>query len=57
VRLICVSPGNQLRVRLGSPQRPPQQIDEGDCPATYSPARRTTFFSRLVWQFSIGQPF
>lgn len=57
IRLICVSPGNTLRVRLGDNQHVPQQIDEDECPATYVPASRTTFFSRLTWQFSIGQPF
>lgn len=57
LRLICVSPGNALRVRLATPNHPPLQIDEGDCPATYAPARRATFLSRLTFQFSIGQPF
>lgn len=57
LRLICVSPGNNLRVRLATPDHPPLQIDEGDCPATYAPARRATFLSRLTFQFSIGQPF
>ncbi|HSA55599.1 MAG TPA: BamA/TamA family outer membrane protein [Gemmatimonadaceae bacterium] len=57
VRLICVSPGNTLRVRLADETRPPMPVDEGDCPATYSPARRATFLSRLTFQFSIGQPF
>jgi hypothetical protein len=48
-------------VKLGDintvPPTPPRQIDEGDCPATYAPARRTTFLSRLTWHFSIGQAF
>jgi outer membrane protein insertion porin family/translocation and assembly module TamA len=57
LRLICVSPGNSLRVRLGDQDTPDVQIDEGDCPATYVPARRNTFLSRLTFQFSIGQPF
>jgi outer membrane protein insertion porin family/translocation and assembly module TamA len=59
LRLICVSPGNTLRVRLGDPatNTPPRPIDEGNCPATYAPARRTTFLSRLTWHFSIGQAF
>lgn len=57
IRLICVSPGNSLRVLLGTEDRPPTQIDQGDCPASYAPARRTTFLSRLTFQFSIGQPF
>jgi outer membrane protein insertion porin family/translocation and assembly module TamA len=57
IRLICVSPGNTLRVRKETPTSPARQIDIGDCPATYAPARRNSFFSRLTWQFSIGQPF
>jgi outer membrane protein insertion porin family/translocation and assembly module TamA len=61
LRLICVSPNNSLRVRLGNPdpqnRTPPQQIDRGDCPATYPPARSRTFFSRLTLNLSIGQPF
>jgi outer membrane protein insertion porin family/translocation and assembly module TamA len=57
LRLICVSPGNTLRVLLGDEDRPDEQIDQGDCPASYIPARRTTFLSRLTFQFSIGQPF
>lgn len=57
LRLICVSPTNNLRVRLATPNHPPLQIDEGDCPATYAPAKRATFLSRLTFQFSIGQPF
>jgi outer membrane protein insertion porin family/translocation and assembly module TamA len=61
LRLICVSPGNTLRVRLGDPRgdrpTPPRQIDEGDCPGTYAPARPVTFLSRLTWHFSIGQAF
>lgn len=54
--LICVSPGNTLRVRVveGEPAR---QIDEGDCPATYAPRFGTSFWNRLTFQFSIGQPF
>ena len=54
--LICVSPGNTLRVRVVEGQ-PAQQIDEGDCPATYAPRFRTSFWNRLTFQFSIGQPF
>jgi outer membrane protein insertion porin family/translocation and assembly module TamA len=54
LRLICVSPGNTLRVRPGTP---PQPVDQGDCPATYVPAVRRSFFSRLTFNFSIGQPF
>jgi outer membrane protein insertion porin family len=57
VRLICVSPGNTLRVRLGDETTPPRQIDQTDCPATYAPAAKRSFLSRLTFQFSIGQPF
>jgi len=54
--LICVSPGNTLRVRV-VPGEAPRQIDEGDCPATYAPRRASSFWNRLTFQFSIGQPF
>jgi outer membrane protein assembly factor BamA len=61
LRLICVSPGNTFRVRLGDPTTdpptPPRPIDQGNCPATYAPVPRTTFLSRLTWHFSIGQAF
>lgn len=54
--LICVSPTNTLRVRVVEGQ-PPQQVDEGDCPATYAPRFGKSFWQRLTFQFSIGQPF
>jgi outer membrane protein insertion porin family/translocation and assembly module TamA len=54
--LICVSPGNTLRV-LVKEGEPPRQIDGGDCPATYVPRFGTNFWNRLTFQFSIGQPF
>jgi outer membrane protein assembly factor BamA len=54
--LICVSPGNTLRVRVVEGELP-RQIDEGDCPATYEPERGRKFWNRLTFQFSIGQPF
>ena len=44
--LRCASPGNGLSSGVG-----------GDCPATFSPPSNTTFFSRLVFHFSIGQAF
>ncbi len=44
--LLCVSPGNDL----------PKGIGE-NCPRTFSPPRRTSFFSRLTLHFSIGQAF
>ena len=55
--LICVSPGNTLRVRIAEDGNPAEQIDEGDCPATYVPRFGRTFLNRLTFQFSIGQPF
>jgi outer membrane protein insertion porin family/translocation and assembly module TamA len=55
--LICVSPGNTLRVRIADDGNPAQQIDGGDCPATYVPRFGTRFWNRLTFQFSIGQPF
>jgi outer membrane protein insertion porin family/translocation and assembly module TamA len=55
--LICVSPGNTLRVKVTGDGQPAKQIDEGDCPATYAPRFGTSFLNRLTFQFSIGQPF
>ena len=55
--LICVSPGNTLRVRKAENGQPATQIDEGDCPATYEPRFGKRFWNRLTFQFSIGQPF
>jgi outer membrane protein assembly factor BamA len=61
LRLICVSPGNALRVRLAHTENgvvvPAHQIDSGDCPATYAPVRGGGFLSRLTFNFSIGQAF
>ena len=57
LNLICVSPGNTLRVRRAVGDQPARQIDEGDCPATYLPQRGASFWNRLTFQFSIGQPF
>lgn len=54
--LICVSPGNTLRVRVVEGESP-RQVDEGDCPATYVPRFGRSFWNRLTFQFSIGQPF
>jgi outer membrane protein insertion porin family len=54
--LICVSPGNTLRVRV-VPGEAPRQVDDGDCPASYVPRFGTSFWQRLTFQFSIGQPF
>lgn len=44
--LLCVSPGNDLAKGIG-----------GNCPETFSPPRRTSFFSRLTLHVSIGQAF
>jgi outer membrane protein insertion porin family/translocation and assembly module TamA len=44
--LRCASPGNTLDQGIG-----------GDCPATFAPSAHRTFFSRLVFHFSIGQAF
>lgn len=55
--LICVSPGNNLRVRKATSTAPARQVDEGDCPASYAPRRGASFWNRLTFQFSIGQPF
>lgn len=55
--LICVSPGNTLRVRKAEPGITPYQVDEGDCPATYQPHVSRAFLKQLTFQFSIGQPF
>lgn len=55
--LICVSPGNTLRVRIAEGSQPARQIDDGDCPASYAPEFGRKFWNRLTFQFSIGQPF
>lgn len=57
--LICVSPGNTLRVRKGDEALgiPAYQVDEGECPATYRPKFSGNFLRQLTFQFSIGQPF
>ena len=44
--LRCASPGNTLSSGVG-----------GDCPATFAPPSNESFFSRLVFHFSIGQAF
>jgi outer membrane protein insertion porin family len=54
--LICVSPGNTLRVRVVDGESP-RQVDDGDCPASYAPRPASSFWNRLTFQFSIGQPF
>jgi outer membrane protein insertion porin family/translocation and assembly module TamA len=61
--LYCVSPGNGLPVTgwkpkydAGDPQ-PVQANSARGCPTLYSPTRRTSFFSRLRLNVSIGQAF
>jgi hypothetical protein len=44
--LRCASPGNTLASGVG-----------GECPSTFAPPSNRTFFSRLVFHFSIGQAF
>jgi outer membrane protein insertion porin family/translocation and assembly module TamA len=48
--VFCVSPNNTLAVTDAGQQA-------GACPASYAPPARGTFFSRLRFHFSIGQPF
>ena len=52
--LLCVSPGNTLRVT--STGRVLTQ-ESGSCAATYQPPRETSFFRRLTPSISIGQAF
>ncbi len=59
--LYCVSPDNVLPVvpgeaRPGGGTALPVQA-RGACPSTFQPARRTSFGSRLTFNFSIGQAF
>jgi outer membrane protein assembly factor BamA len=53
--LYCVSPGNRLEVTLSDSGYAQQAA--GDCPATFAPIPRQTFWNRLTFQFSIGQAF
>jgi len=48
--LYCVSPGNKLPVTAGVQA-------EGECPDSFAPQRRTNFFGRLTFTFSIGPDF
>ncbi|MGQ0764560.1 MAG: BamA/OMP85 family outer membrane protein [Gemmatimonadota bacterium] len=50
----CLSPGNELAIDL-SVQPAAQQ--QGDCPGSYAPPSRRSFFGRLRFHFSIGQAF
>jgi outer membrane protein assembly factor BamA len=54
--LYCVSPGNRIpAVRL--PNGGYEQASGFNCPATYTPPQKNTFFSRLTFTFSIGPDF
>jgi outer membrane protein assembly complex protein YaeT len=53
--LLCVSPGNSLRVTINA-QGQTSQVD-GTCPGTFSPPRGTSFFRRLTPSISIGHAF
>ncbi len=55
--LYCVSPGNTLPVRAGETETSLLVQALGSCPATFQPARRSSFLSRLTFNFSIGQAF
>jgi outer membrane protein assembly factor BamA len=62
LELICVSPSNALIVHttkaIGSDGKPfPPRQEAGTCDASYIPTRRNSLFSRLTFQFSIGQAF
>jgi outer membrane protein insertion porin family len=54
--LYCVSPGNRIpAVKLANGEY--EQISGGNCPATYDPPQKNSFFSRLTFTFSIGPDF
>lgn len=57
--LFCVSPGNRLLVHLRKDEsgRDVAIQDQGDCPGSFSPERRSGFLSRLTPTFSIQQAF
>jgi outer membrane protein insertion porin family/translocation and assembly module TamA len=55
--LYCVSPGNTLPVLPGSDGATLPVQARGSCPSTFEPRRRTSFGSRLTFNFSIGQAF
>ncbi len=52
--LPCVSPGNTLPVQRDSTG---VLVQQGKCPATFQPARTTSFRSRLTFGLAIGQAF
>lgn len=49
--LLCVTPGNRIPVVNG------EQQSGADCPATFEPTQRTSFWRRLTVNLSIGQAF
>jgi outer membrane protein insertion porin family len=54
--LYCVSPGNRIpAVRLANGGF--EQLSGFNCPATYAPPQKNSFFSRLTFTFSIGPDF
>jgi outer membrane protein insertion porin family/translocation and assembly module TamA len=53
--LLCVSPGNTLRVTANAQGQISQAV--GGCPGTFVPPRVSGFFSRLNPSISIGQAF
>ena len=54
--LYCVSPGNRIpAVKLANGEY--EQLSGFNCPATYAPPQKNTFFSRLTFTFSIGPDF
>lgn len=55
--LYCVSPGNLLPVTPGPTPTALSVQARGACPSTFQPPRRTSFGSRLTFNFSIGQAF
>lgn len=52
--LLCVSPGNTLRVTSSGGQL---QQSAGSCPATFQPPHESSFLRRLTPSISIGQAF
>lgn len=53
--LLCVSPGNSLRVRSGASGQPSQAA--GSCPGSFVPPSSLAFVRRLTPSISIGQAF
>jgi outer membrane protein assembly factor BamA len=54
--LYCVSPGNRIpAVKLENGEY--EQLSGTNCPSTYKPVQKNTFFSRLTFTFSIGPDF